>query len=347
MTREATPARVRARAPVRVDFAGGWSDVPVFADVEGGVVTNAALALHAHVDAIHGGQGIRLVAEDLGTRISARHPGDLTYDGTLDLHKAAVNMLPVTGGLEILTRSDVPAGSGLGASGALDVALVAALARLRGERYPAEELAELGFQLEAVELRLAGGRQDQYAAALGGVQTLAFSAHGVTVQSLPLDAAAVAELERMLVIAYTGQSHFSAQTHRRVWTAYADGRPETVDALRAIRDLGTAAGAAIRAGDWPGLARVVDANWAEQQRLDATISTPGVRVVETALRCAGAWGVKAAGAGAGGCLLALAAPTQRAAVVQAATAAGALVLEARLDFTGVTVWDEDAPATGA
>jgi D-glycero-alpha-D-manno-heptose-7-phosphate kinase len=345
--REAAPVRARARAPVRVDFAGGWSDVPTFADAEGGVVTNAALALHVHVDAIRGGQGIRLVAEDLGRRVTARRPADLVYDGTLDLHKAAVNMLPVTGGLELLTRSDVPAGSGLGASGALDVALVTALARLRRETYPAAELAELGFHLEAVELRLDGGRQDQYAAALGGVQTLSFSPGSVAARRIPLDPRAVTELESMLVIAYTGRSHFSAQTHRRVWAAYAEGRRETVEALRAIRDLGVAAAEAIGAGDWHQLARVVDANWVEQQRLDATISTPGMRAVEFAVRGAGAWGVKAAGAGAGGCLLALIAPNERGTVVQAATAAGALVLEARFDFLGVSVWDEDAPAAGA
>lgn len=347
MTRPPPPVRARARAPVRVDFAGGWSDVPVFADAEGGAVTNAALDLHVHVDAIQGGQGIRLVSEDLGRRVMARRPSDLAYDGRLDLHKAAVNMLPVTGGLEVLTRSDVPAGSGLGASGALDVALVTALAHLRGESYGAAELAELGFHLEAVELRLDGGRQDQYAAALGGLHAMTFSANGVATRCIELDPRAVAELESTLVIAYTGQSHFSAQTHRRVWSAYAQGRRDTVDALRAIRDLGTAAAAALGAADWPGLARVVDENWVQQQRLDATISTPGVRTVEAAIRSAGAWGLKAAGAGAGGCLLALAPPVKRAEVVQAATAAGAVVLEARFDFTGVTVWDEDAPDAGA
>jgi len=344
--RAPAPVRARARAPVRVDFAGGWSDVPAFADAEGGVVTNAALDLHVHVDAIQGGEAIRLVAEDLARRATARRATDLTYDGTLDLHKAAVNMLPVTGGLELLTRSDVPAGSGLGASGALDVALVAALARLRRETYEPVELAELGFHLEAVELRLDGGRQDQYAAALGGVRMMTFTASGVAARPIPLDPRATTELETMLVIAYTGQSHFSAQTHRRVWTAYAEGRRDTVDALRAIRDYGTAAAEALAAADWPRLGKVVDANWVEQQRLDATISTPGVRVVETAMRGAGAWGLKAAGAGAGGCLLALAPPSRRTEVIQAATAAGAVVLEARFDFTGVMVWEEDAPDPG-
>jgi D-glycero-alpha-D-manno-heptose-7-phosphate kinase len=343
MTRRDLPRRVRVRAPTRIDFAGGWSDVPDFADTESGTVTNAGLAIHVHVDAIRYGTGIRLIAEDLGERVVARHPSELAYDGKLDLHKAALNMLPVTGGLEVLTRSDAPAGSGLGASGALDVALVAALAPLRRERYDREDLAELGFHLEAVELRLAGGRQDQYAAALGGVHELRFDPGGVTVHPIPLAPEARAALEAMLVVAYTGQSHFSAKTHQRVWTAYAEGRAEVVEALRAIRDLGAAAGDTLRAADWRGLAEVMNENWVQQQRLDATIGTPRVRAAERAAREAGAWGVKATGAGAGGCLAVLAPPAARDAVTDALTAAGARVLDASLDMEGVTVREEEVP----
>lgn len=344
MMRQAVPGRVIVRAPTRVDFAGGWSDVPAFADAESGIVTNAALTIHVHVDAVMTGTGIRLVAEDLGQRVTARHASDLQYDGRLDLHKAALNMLPVTGGLELLTRADAPAGSGLGASGALDVALVAALAPLRREQFTREELAELGFHLEAVELRLDGGRQDQYAAALGGVHELRFDAGGVTVRPIALTPAQRVELEAMLLIVYTGESHFSAQTHRRVWSAYADGRADVVDALRTMRDLGGAAADALRAGDWRSLSAVVDENWRQQQRLDATICTPGVRKVEEAARAAGAWGVKATGAGAGGCLLVMTPPNRRAAAGQAVTAAGGRVLEACVDLDGVVAQEADAPS---
>jgi len=341
MTRADVPGRVVVSAPTRVDFAGGWSDVPAFTNTESGIVTNAALSIRVHVEALQGGAGIRLIAEDLGERVLARHPAELHYDGRLDLHKAAVNMLPVGGGLELLTRSDAPAGSGLGASGALDVALVAALAPLRREHYGREELAELGFHLEATELRLEGGRQDQYAAALGGVHELRFDADGVTVHPIPLSPEAKAELDAMLVIAYTGHSHFSAQTHRRVWAAYEHGTPDVMDALRRIRDLGSAAADALRSVDWRALAAVMDENWRHQQRLDATISTPGVRAVEQAARAAGAWGLKATGAGAGGCLAVLAAPAARLAVVEAVTAAGARVLEARIDLDGVAIREEE------
>jgi D-glycero-alpha-D-manno-heptose-7-phosphate kinase len=159
---------LHARAPLRIDFAGGWSDVPVFADAEGGRVVNAAIDRYVHVEVVLGARRIRLHALDLDEHVTLATSRDIRYDGTLDLHKAALNMLPVTGGIEILTRSDAPGGSGLGASGALDVALLAVLAQARNERYAREELAELGYLLETSELGLLGGRQDQYAAALGG-----------------------------------------------------------------------------------------------------------------------------------------------------------------------------------
>jgi D-glycero-alpha-D-manno-heptose-7-phosphate kinase len=343
VSRAETSVRVRARAPVRVDFAGGWSDVPVFARTEGGVVTNAAITRYVHVECTVGGGAIRLHAEDLKQRVVVRNPAELTYDGRLDLHKAALNMLPVTGGLELLTRADVPPGSGLGASGALDVALVAALATLRGEQYSRPELAELGFQLEARELKLAGGRQDQYAGALGGWHQLAFSDGGVAVHPIAPDAGRAAALAAMLVIAFTGESHFSSDTHYRVWDAYRAGRPQVVDALRRLRDLGSAAAAALAAGDWPALAAAVDENWRCQQLLDPTIATPAMVRVEHAARAAGATGIKATGAGAGGCLLILAPPERRPIVERVVQGAGAQVLPAEFDFTGVHVWQDDAP----
>jgi D-glycero-alpha-D-manno-heptose-7-phosphate kinase len=326
-----------------VDFAGGWSDVPRFAADEGGVVTNAALTLCVHVECRLGGRQIRLHAEDLGVRVVAGGAADLKYDGTLDLHKAALNMLPVTGGLELLTRSDVPAGSGLGASGALDVALVAALAHARRERYDATELAELGFALEATELKLTGGRQDQYAAALGGWHELIFGARAVEVRAIPAPPDVRADLARHMVVAYTGQSHFSAQTHERVWQAYGQGDPAVVRSLRAIRDLGRAAADALRAGDWRELAKVVDQNWRAQQRLDLTISTPGLERVEQAARAAGAWGLKATGAGAGGCLIILASPDTVPAVRDAVRAVGATTLEAGFAAEGAGTWEEEPP----
>lgn len=336
---------VRSRVPTRIDFAGGWSDVPDFADREGGAVVNAAIDLRVHVEFLMGKRGntIRLNAQDLMEHVTIQALDAVTYDGKLDLHKAALNMLPVTGGVEILSRSDAPSGSGLGASGALGVALLAGLSRLREEPFSPEELAEMGFQLETQELRLMGGRQDQYSAALGGFHELTFSENAVQARRLALDEDAARDLEAHMILVYTGHSHFSSATHERVWQAYSEGEGTVTETLRTLRDLAAPAAGALEAGDWRELASLVDENWRQQQRLDATIATQKTRDIEEAARAAGAWGLKATGAGAGGCMVVFCSPDDRAAVSEAVTAAEAEVLSAGFSAEGVAV--EEAEVT--
>jgi D-glycero-alpha-D-manno-heptose-7-phosphate kinase len=331
---------VRARAPLRIDFAGGWTDVPAFAEREGGMVVAAAIDRHVEVEVILGGGRIRLFAGDLEQRATYAGSGFIRYDGTLDLHKAALNMLPVTGGIEIASRSDAPAGSGLGASGALDVALLAGLAHCRRETFDAADLAELGFLLETQELKLLGGRQDQLCAALGGFHRFRFDAEGATSSRLEVSSEQSRDLERHTLLVYTGHSHFSSGTHVFVWDRYAAGDAEVTDALRSLRDLADEAAGRVAAADWEGLARVVDRNWSEQQRLHPSIATPRMRTIEDAARAAGAWGLKATGAGAGGCMIAIGPTHRRGAVEAAVTAAGGAVLSYSFSPVGVTVRED-------
>ncbi|KPK01057.1 MAG: hypothetical protein AMS20_14320 [Gemmatimonas sp. SG8_28] len=334
---------LHARAPLRIDFAGGWSDVPTFADAEGGCVVNAAVDRFAHVEVLLGAGRIRLHAADLEEHVTLPTSRDITYDGTLDLHKAALNMLPVTGGIEILTRSDAPGGSGLGASGALDVALLAVLARARNEQYAPEELAELGFHLETRELGLLGGRQDQYAAAVGGWNRMDFGPEAVAVQPIAADADVMRDLAGHTVLVYTGHSHVSSATHEAVWSAYQSGDVTVSSALREMRALARAAADALEAADWQRLARAVDDNWVQQQLLDWSIATERTRAIERAVRDAGAWGLKATGAGAGGCLLVICPAARREGVWQAAAAAGGTPLDFDFASSGVAVWETPDP----
>ena len=335
------PVRYLASAPVRVDFAGGWTDVPVFAERHGGVVVNAAVQLRVQVEVTPGGGRISLHATDIQERVLIFSPADIRYDGKLDLHKAALNMLPVTGGVEILSSSQVPAGSGLGASGALDVALVAALTMARMERIDVEDIAELGYMLEHHELGLLGGRQDQYAAALGGVSELTFKDGRPIVRRLELPPETLLDLERHLVIVYTGRSHFSSLTHEHVWDRYKSGDQEVLQALQAIREAAGAAAGAIEQQDWEALAEAVNANWHAQRSLHPTIATEGLIAIESVMRDAGALGVKATGAGAGGCLVAIVPPGRRSAVIAAAVRQGGRVLESKLDTDGCRTWTEE------
>lgn len=329
------PVTYQASAPVRLDFAGGWTDVAPYCHHESGVVVNAAINLRVYAEFEPGGTGLLLRAQDVNQAAAIRSAADLALNGQLDLHKAALRMLP-TGPGTLRTRSDVPPGSGLGSSGALDVALVAVLARARGEEQTAEELAANGHYLEAVEAGMAGGSQDQYAAALGGFNRLTFHGDVVGVERLTLDPEFRRELERRILICYTGKSRVSGETITRVMQAYAAGHARVADALRELAQLANDMAAALVAADLPRVGRLLSANWAAQQRLDEGIVTPEMRELEARLRPTGILGGKAAGAGAGGCMFFLTDRDPEPAR-KAAEGAGIQVLPARWAESGVEV----------
>ena len=176
--------RAAAAAPVRLDFAGGWTDVPPFSAREGGVVVNAAIGLFVRAELRPEGTGFHLVADDLGQRLDLTDAAGLAADGRLDLHKAALRMASVESPVTLTTRADAPMGSGLGGSGALDVALIAAVsAATAPERAPLRsphDIAEAAWRLEAVDVGVPGGRQDQWVAALGGFNLMRFRDPDVT-----------------------------------------------------------------------------------------------------------------------------------------------------------------------
>src|SRR5207248_2740826 len=299
VTRRDLSGDFHAAAPVRLDFAGGWTDVPPFSAREGGVVVNGAIELTARVAVRICGRLIRLVSEDLGEELECADSGGLVPAGRLDLLKAALRMLPVQAACTITTRCDAPPGSGLGSSGAMDVALVAALALARAEQLTAREIAEQAWYLETVEAKIPGGKQDQFAAALGGFQRLTFRDPDVGVEPITLEPAFAAALERQTVLCYTGRSRLSGATIARVMGAYQRGDGEVTGALRAMRDLADAMAEALRASDLARVAQLLSANWRRQRALDAEMQTSEMARLEQALAQAGALGGKAAGSGAG------------------------------------------------
>jgi len=241
--------------------------------------------------------------------------------------------------MEIVTRSDAPPGSGLGGSGALGVALVAALGTMRGVRRLPAEIAGLAFEAEVREAGIVGGKQDQYAAALGGLQFLAFGDPGIAATRLDVPSDAMRELEQTLVLCYTGASRVSGDTHRRVWQAFGRGERATVAALDGLRESAFAMRSALERGALGDVARVLDENWACQQALAEGMRTPRMEALETVGRDAGADGVKACGAGAGGCLAFLARPGREEEVAEALRVAGGVVLRAGFDLSGVASWE--------
>jgi D-glycero-alpha-D-manno-heptose-7-phosphate kinase len=331
--RAVTGPTFSASAPVRLDLAGGWTDVPPFSAREGGTVVTAAIRLFARAEVRLGGSGFRLVSEDLQDRLEVADSAELVRDGRLDLLKAGLRMLPV-GGCTLTTRSDAPSGSGLGSSGALDVALVAALSAARGETRDPVEIAETACHLEAVEAGIPGGRQDQFASSHGGFLRLEFRDPSAEIQRLKLEPELSSELARRVVLCYTGASRFSGTTIERVMRAYEQGDANVVASLHRLREVAEAMADAVIAADFSRIGRLLSENWGHQQALDTRMCTPDMARLEQAMRDAGSLGGKAAGAGAGGCMFFLA-PDDPSAMLEAARRAGAQLLPVAWAMRGV------------
>lgn len=322
-----------ATAPVRLDLAGGWTDVPPFSSREGGVVVTAAIRLFARAEVSLGGTGFRLVSHDLNDQLEVSDSAGLVRNGRLDLLKAGLRMLPV-GGCTLLTRSDAPPGSGLGSSGALDVALVAALSAARGETRDPFEIAETACHLEAVEAAIPGGRQDQFASSYGGFLRLTFRDPQAEVQRLRLTPEFMADLARRLVLCYTGASRFSGTTIQRVMRAYEQGDANVHAALHGLKDVAEGMAEALVAADFVRMGRLLTDNWQHQLALDERMSSPEMAKLERIMIDAGSLGGKAAGSGAGGCMFFLA-PDDPADMIAAAREFGARILPVGWAMRGV------------
>jgi D-glycero-alpha-D-manno-heptose-7-phosphate kinase len=327
-----------AAAPVRLDFAGGWTDVPPFSAREGGAVVSAAIGLFVRADVRPEGSGFHIIAEDIGERMDLPADSSLLPDGRLDLHKAALRMLGVKPPVTLFTRSDAPKGSGVGGSGALDVALVTAISAATASDgavpTSVNALAETAWRLEAVEAGVPGGRQDQWAAALGGFNLLRFRDPAVHVERLELQPEFQTELARRTLLCYTGASRLSGDTIARVMGAYERNESRVVGALRELCGVAERMAAALRSADLAGVGALLSENWRLQQALDTHMSTPAMAGLEAALGAVGALGGKAAGSGAGGCMFFIAGDDV-AAAENAARRAGARLLPVRWELRGV------------
>ena len=306
-----------ASAPTRLDFGGGWTDVPPFPEERGGFVCNLAIERRATVT------------------VEGNRPGDPSPNPLVAaaLRRAAVPHASVT------IASDFPIGAGLGGSSAAGVALQAALAALAQRQCTDIELAEQSRATEVEELGVAGGFQDHYAAACGGALGLSLTDRRYA-SRIPLTPVAIAALEARVVVIYTGESRISADTITAVLDAYRTRVPAVIRALDRMAALARLMAESLHAGNVSELAELVDEHWAHQKSLHPRITTPRIDAIEQAVRAAGATGFKALGASGGGCVLAMA-PVGHADAVRRAAAPLGEILSWRVATRGVML--EHAP----
>lgn len=328
-----------ATAPTRIDLAGGTLDLhPLFLFLDNPLTVNASVDLRsrAEVRPLEGSR-VRLVSEDLGMSVEAAHPGELVLGQELDLLARAVRFHAPEGGLELRTRNSAPRGSGLGASSSLLMSMSRVLCRFAGRADSDEDLIRHGAALEAQNLGIPTGLQDYYGAILGGINGLHFGIQGTRVERLAPSEGFREELDRSLLLSFTGISHFSGTSNWNMLKGFVERQGQTVERMRAIEETAHQMWEALQAEDLLEVSRALDREWENRRALAEGVTTPGIdRMVQSA-REAGALASKICGAGGGGCLLTLARPQAREAVQEALGRSGAQILQARLDDRGLAV----------
>jgi D-glycero-alpha-D-manno-heptose-7-phosphate kinase len=300
---------VVARAPTRLDFGGGWTDVPPYTEREGGAVCNVAITRYATATVATGGH----VAAQ-GQPVNA--PDDR-------LIRAALRRSGIAD-VQARLESDYPLGAGLGGSSAAGVALAGALSILADSPHDPHSLATISRATEVEELGMAGGFQDHFAAAYGGALLLTFG-DTIEVDRIGLTADTQADLARRGILVYTGESRISGDTILAVRDSYLAGERRVVDALARMKSLAFDMAAALRANDIDMLGTLIGEHWVHQRELHPSITTPRIdTIVETAAR-AGSLGTKALGASGGGCVLAIAAKGREDELSRALTPLGPML----------------------
>jgi D-glycero-alpha-D-manno-heptose-7-phosphate kinase len=292
-----------SRTPLRISFVGGGTDLPAFYDEHGGAVLSATIDKWINVIVSRRFEGDVRVSysrtEIVGNSAEVEH----------ELVREAMRLTGVPRGVEIVTLADVPShGSGLGSSSAVTVGLLNALYAYQGISKPPLEIAEQAAQIEIDVLGKPIGRQDQYAAAVGGVNFIEFlrGGAGVRVEPLVCPADTFKHLQRSLLLFYTGQQRSADSVLRVQKQAIEDGNATAT--LEKMRDLAFELRERLAEGDIAAVGGLLCANWELKRQLATGISNEDVDGWYDAVLEAGAAGAKLLGAGGGGFLLVVASP---------------------------------------
>lgn len=330
------PTTITTRACCRVDLGGGTLDIwPLGLLHPGARTVNLAIGLEARVTLEERAGGYR--AEVDGERFDFDSTDAMCAEERTALVGEVARHFDLPPCV-IRTSTDSPRGAGLGGSSALAIALIAAIERHQGRSTPPAERATVACDLEARLMNLPTGRQDQYPALLGGALEIVYRPGGERVRRLDADLEA---LGRSLVVAYSGQSHFSAGNNWQVVRRRLDGDADSRRLFDGIAEAAAAMPAAVESADWAEVGALMAREWSFRRRLAEGISTPLLEDLLAAATEAGAWGGKACGAGGGGCIAVLCPEDRRAAVCDALTATGGEVLTAPPEHRGVSVTGPD------
>jgi D-glycero-alpha-D-manno-heptose-7-phosphate kinase len=322
-----------ASAPTRIDLAGGTIDIwPLYLFHEGASTLNAAISLRAHARIEARADGlIELRSEDTNRQSRAAHWSELSGSDTLPLLALLARHYRLENAT-LITRGESPEGAGIAGSSALTIAAGGALARWGGASWDAEAFLQVAMNVECQTIGVPTGVQDYRPALYGGIAAIELGVAGIRRVGLDVDAV---ELERRIVLAYTGAPRRSGTNNWDITKRHLDGDREIFDCFERIRDTAAAMRTALLKNDWDEVGRQIATEWNTRKRLAPGVTTPAIDTLIARATAAGAAAAKVCGAGGGGCLLCYGPPSARSAIASALAQGGARVLDYRIESEGL------------
>jgi D-glycero-alpha-D-manno-heptose-7-phosphate kinase len=333
-----------ARAPVRVSFAGGGTDLPAYYREYGGLVVSTSIDKHFYVFAnLNGVDSVQITSSDYRTYFRQRRGQPLAWEGDLALPRAFLHEFGIDSGIGLFLASEIPPGTGLGSSSTVSVALAKALSALSGLKLSNGQLAELASHVEIDKLGMPIGRQDQYAAAFGGLNAIHFERDKVWVE--PIDCAPEIErtFERRIMLFFTRASRPASSILKDQQAATEQRSSAVVSSLHEIKAMARATLESLRAGDLNSYGELLHESWQAKKRLARGISNPKIDEWYEIARGKGALGGKIAGAGGGGFLMLYCEEPYQDAVTSALEMKGLLRMDFHFERSGAMILMDALP----
>lgn len=332
------------RSPMRISFAGGGTDLPTYYERHGGMVVSTTINKCMYVIVtLNGQETVEITSSDYRAFFSHRAGQEFLLDGDLALPKAMMRQFGIEHGLHIFIASEAPPGTGLGSSSAVAVGLAKAMSAVSGLALSRGDLAEMACYVELKKLGFPIGKQDQYAAAFGGVNCIRFERDGVTVEPLRLKPEVRARLEQNIMLFFTGSSRNSATILAEQTRSSGQEDSVTVTSLHALKEAAAQTRDCLETGDLRRFARILHESWQQKKRLASGISNRRIDECYDLALEAGALGGKILGAGGGGFLMMYCESDRQAAVRRVMEAQGLKQMGLHFDEAGATVLVNSLP----
>ena len=336
---------IRSKAPLRLGLAGGGSDVSPYSDIYGGLVLNATINLYAYCTIEETSDGcIAINTIDAHCQKSYPKAEQLEIDGEASLIKGVYNRVVKdfevgARSFRITTYNDAPAGSGLGTSSTMVVCILKAFVEWLSLPLGDYEISRLAYEIERKDLGLAGGKQDQYAAAFGGFNYMEFLQDDmVIVNPLKIKRWIVDELEASMLLYFTGKSRSSAAIIEEQKANTSQGESDAVEAMHRIKQSAKDMKLALLKGDVESFAAILRESWENKKRMATHITNPIIQEAMDVAMSAGAKAGKVSGAGGGGFIMFVVEPTRKKEVEEALKRLNGFVMPFQFSDGGAHGW---------